>query len=321
LIRGGAVFGLPSPGHTTLSELTNGDFNVDSFFDIAYEIEFVGAPGSVLEGMAGATQATLRMQAGVPFTVPNPCVVPDNGTGTVTLPPAGCEYLSPNDVHVIIDSLPPGTTIELAAIHNDFICNGQTVCSVPIPALQCETPGGSLGGNVDCFGSTAELDISGTGALAGFQRTIFVPLDVEVHSGPRTPGDPVQQFPTEMVQLQGQIFGDPDFCVLQIAAGDNFGLPSPGQTWLTDLGNSTFQVDSFFDVVYQIDYLGCPGSVLEGFGGSTTGTLRMQTGNPPGSAAAVPSLSRGGAAALAGLVMVAGAVAVWRQRRAPRRPA
>ena len=34
------------------------------------------------------------MQAGLPVvTGANPCDVPDNGTGTVTLPPAGCEYL------------------------------------------------------------------------------------------------------------------------------------------------------------------------------------------------------------------------------------
>ena len=44
-----------------------------------------------------------------------PCVVPDDGTGTVTLPPPGCGYLSPSDVHMIIDGLPPGTTIEVGA--------------------------------------------------------------------------------------------------------------------------------------------------------------------------------------------------------------
>src|SRR5206468_3869207 len=47
------------------------------------------------------------------------CVVADNGSGTVTLPPAGCEYLSPSDVHQIIAGLPPGATIELGAIHRD----------------------------------------------------------------------------------------------------------------------------------------------------------------------------------------------------------
>ncbi len=41
----------------------------------------------------------------------NPCEVPDNGSGTVTLPPIGCEYISPFDVFRITEGLPPGTTI------------------------------------------------------------------------------------------------------------------------------------------------------------------------------------------------------------------
>ena len=39
-----------------------------------------------------------------------PCTQPDNGTGTATLPPIGCEYMSPDEVFMIIDGLPPGTT-------------------------------------------------------------------------------------------------------------------------------------------------------------------------------------------------------------------
>ena len=54
----------------------------------------------------------------------DPCVLPEGPPGTVTLPPDGCEYLSPDEVHMILDTLPPGTTIELAAIHKDFICRG-----------------------------------------------------------------------------------------------------------------------------------------------------------------------------------------------------
>ena len=88
-----------------------------------------------------------------------------------------------------------------------------------------------------------------------------------------------------MHRLQGQLFGDPDFCVLDIQAGDQFGLPSPGGSTLTDNGNGTFSVDSFFDVSYEITYQGCPGSQLEGFGGTSSGTLRMQSGLPAGSAA------------------------------------
>ena len=187
----GSAFGLPSSGETTLTDLGGGNWNVDSFFDVVYEIEFVGAPGSALEGFGGITTRNLRMQAGEPIETGNPCTVVDNGTGTVTLPPIGCEYLSPNEVHMILDDLPAGTTIELAAIHKDFIClggQGSVPCSLPLPPGTCEAPGGSLGGNVDCSDSTAELTISGTGALSSFSRTIFVPLGMEVHTGPRTAG-------------------------------------------------------------------------------------------------------------------------------------
>lgn len=317
-IRAGSLFGLPSPGQTTLTDLGNGNFNVDSFFDVTYEIDFVGAPGSILDTLAGTTAGAVRMQAGVPLVGPNPCVVPEGPPGTVTLPPAGCEYLSPNEVHEIIAGLPPGTTIEFAPIHKNFICGGQGLpqpaCSIALPPGTCEAPGGGLGGNVDCFDSDAEFQITGTGALAGFSRLITVPLNVEIHSGPRTPGDSVQTFPTEMVQLQGQIFGDPDFCTLNVRAGSANGLPSPGQTTLTGVGTGDYQVDSFFDVFYEIDYQGCPGSVLEGFGGTASGSLRMETGNPPGPK--VPSLGTTGILALGGLVLLAGVgSAVWRYRR------
>jgi hypothetical protein len=312
-IRAGSQFGLPSPGHTTLGDLGNGTFNVDSFFDVFYEIDFQGCPGSMLEGFGGTTQGTIRMEAGVPFQGANPCSVPDNGSGTVTLPPVGCEYLSPDEVHEIIDGLPPGTTIELAAIHKDFFCGPpDPLCSVVIPSGTCETAGGNLGGNVDCFDSTAELQITGSGSLAGFQRTIFLPLNVEVHTGPRTPGDAVQQFPTEMIRLDGQIFGDPDFCTLRIQGGSQFGLPSPGFTRLTDIGGGDFSVDSFFDVEYTIDYQGCPGSQLEGFGGTSQGNIRMETGDPTGlPPAGVPALS-GGWLAAAGLLL---GLAMLRRRR------
>ncbi|MFQ5417921.1 MAG: hypothetical protein ACE5FL_12845, partial [Myxococcota bacterium] len=53
-----------SPGHTTLTDLGNGTFNVDSFFDITYTIQFQGAAGSALDGLSGTTQATIQMRTG-----------------------------------------------------------------------------------------------------------------------------------------------------------------------------------------------------------------------------------------------------------------
>ncbi|MFC1573281.1 hypothetical protein ACFL6M_06750 [Candidatus Eisenbacteria bacterium] len=305
-IRAGTDYGLPSPGQTILTDIGGGLYNVDSFFDITYQIEFVGTPGSVLEGMAGTTTATVRMDAGeyVPppsgaccfpdgacletieadcptgvwliFEVcdPNPCpqptdpcTVPDNGSGTVNLPPDGCQYLSPDEVHMIIDGLPPGTTIELDPIHDRFF---------NVDAM----PGGSLGGEIEIFDSFLELDISGTGDLAGFQRVITVPIACEVHTGPRNPGESVQDFPNDMYRLDGGVFGDPDFDMLNIRAGTDYGLPGPGNTTLTQLPSGDFNVDSFFDITYQIEFVGAPGSVLDGMAGITTAVIRMDTGVP-----------------------------------------
>jgi hypothetical protein len=265
-ITAGTAFGMPSPGHTTLTQLPNGNWNVDSFFDVFYRIDFVGRPGSPLGGMSGSTTGTIRMRAGE--TIVPPCTVADNGTGTVSLPPAGCGYVSPDDLHRMIAGLPPGTTIEIGAEHSRFFNT-------------TEFPGGTLGGFVEQFQSELHLELNGTGELDGLHRTLLMPAACETHTAPRTPGDPVQSFDTDMFRIQGQLPpGDPDFDLLRITAGTAFGMPSPGHTTLTQLPGGDWSVDSFFDVFYRIDFVGSPGGPLGGMSGSTTGTIRMATGNP-----------------------------------------
>lgn len=229
-----------------------------------------------------------------------PCVVPDNGGGTVHLPPPGCGYLSPNDVHEIIDGLPPGTTIELDPIHSQFF-NVTTI------------PGGPLGGNTEEFDSSLQLQLTGTGELAGFSRLLSIQVHCITATAPRTPGDAVQTFDTEMMQLQGQLFGDPDFDQLTIVGGTNLVGPSPGQTTLTRLGppGSDFVVDSFFDIEYRIDFQGAPGSILEGLSGSTTSSIQMSL--PQVTTNIVPAGRPWGLVLTAALLLVAGGL--WIRRR------
>ncbi|HKQ48451.1 MAG TPA: hypothetical protein VJZ71_10310 [Phycisphaerae bacterium] len=367
-IVAGTDFGLPSPGHTTLTQLPGGQWAVDSFFDITYRIDFVGAPGGPLAGKSGSTTGTIRIMTGggpscqgdcppgfecrrdtivyangtfdvccecvpipceplpdgsackqsfcgpfqgcsprcirvnpssgqflvtececrpseachaevvAPFV--NPCVVPEDGTGTVHLPPDGCQYKSPTGQPMqILDGVEPDSIDCAPTLHN-FSCAANSVCSFPVPIGPiCYAPGGSLGGEKSCANSTLNLIMQGTGGLAGFNRNINIPVGLEIHAAPRTPFDPVQSFDTDMFRWFGQIIGDPDFDLLRIVGGSDFGLPSPGHTTLTQLPGGQWAVDSFFDITYRIDFVGNPGGPLAGKSGSTTGTIRIATGS------------------------------------------
>ena len=153
---------------------------------------------------------------------------------------------------MMIDGLPAGTEIHVAADHDRFF-NVQ------------HNPGGSLGGEMEDFLSNLELDLTGSGQLNGFHRVLTMQAQCETHVGPRTPGEPVQDFDTAMWMLQGQLPpGDPDFDLLRITAGSGFGLPSPGHTTLTLQPGGNWAVDSFFDITYRIDFVGHPGGSLGG---------------------------------------------------------
>lgn len=210
--------------------------------------------------------------------------VPDNGSGTADMP-LHHDYTA-RDPMYILDGLPPGTSITIGAIHT-------------APTSTVEQPGGTLGGTQSAgIGSGFLWQMQGTGTLAGFNRTVFLPFSqavasfpappgagYEVHAGPRTPYALVQGFDTTMYRIFGQIMGDPDFDLLRLTAGTDFGLPSPGHTTLTSIGGGQWAVDSFFDITYRIDFVGAPGSALGGMSGSTTGTARFEIVPEPASLA------------------------------------
>jgi hypothetical protein len=189
----------------------------------------------------------------------------------VALEVSGVDHIA-QETYLIIDGLPPGTTIELDPIQTAFFCRG------PAGTEPCIVePGGVLGGERQVFDFVTVFEAIGTGDLDGYHRIIALDSSAETHTGPITPGDPVQVAPVDFFMMQGALApGDPDFAQLQLVAGTGFGLPSPGSLAMTRLGppGSGFVVDSFFDITYRIDFVGAPGGALDGLSGSTTGELR-----------------------------------------------
>lgn len=214
-----------------------------------------------------------------------PVLVPDAG-GTAQMPILS-DYAGETPMH-IIDGLAPGDTIDIDAV-------------LEAPLLYEEVPGGILGGTMSGGGGPLfTWQMTGTGTLAGFNRLIVMPAansvlsfpatpplntqgTFEVHAAPRTLGDPLQCFDTNMFRMFSQITNpssnDPDFDLLRLVAGTDFGLPSPGHTTLLQNGLN-WEVDSFFDLTYRIDFVGRPGGALSGMSGSTTGTVRLSLGDP-----------------------------------------
>ncbi len=200
--------------------------------------------------------------------VGTPCVTPDNGTFTGTLP-AQCPIDGYGNLMSFSNGLPPGSTVDFPARMTNMF-------------NMLEAPGGSLGGHIQFFDIFLEMPMTGTGAMSGYSRNLMMQLQCQTHTGPRG-GAAVQSFPADFAQMQGQITGDPDFDLLRITAGTNFGMPSPGHTTLTRLPTTDWQVDSFFDITYRIDFVGRPGGPFSGMSGSTTGTIRMYQGQGAGS--------------------------------------
>jgi hypothetical protein len=216
--------------------------------------------------------AVLVAAIGASALADNACFEFDNGNGTVDLP-GPCAFTAPDDMMVIVDGLPLGTTIEIDPTLTDF-------------GAVARFPGGTFGpnGEVQQFSAQLVMDICGTGELDFFSRFISMPVTVEIHVGPREEGEPIQEIEAEMFGLSGSLFGDPDFDVLSLLAGFGFGLPSPGHVTLTRVGDpgSDFVVDSFFDVHYVIDFVGEPGSALEDYQGQTLEDVNLRQGKPVG---------------------------------------
>jgi hypothetical protein len=204
------------------------------------------------------------------LTAASNVIVPGNGGGTAQMP---IQAPYPGSME-IVDGLPLGSQINIAAV-------------LLTPGTPTEMAGGSLGGTKSSgTGSLMQWTMTGTGVFSGFNRVIVMPgggmpfTNLQIDAAPRMAFAPVQTYATELFQMQSQITGDPDFDLLRLTAGAGFGLPSPGQTKLTQVGPN-WNVESFFDITYRIDFVGRPGGSFGGMSGSTVRTLsRFEIGMP-----------------------------------------
>lgn len=190
--------------------------------------------------------------------LPPSCPRPDEG-GTAALLDADTEYVNISGQLTIISPSPGGVGLTADALLH----------SGPDTVI---TRSGSPPSGETYMIDTEILQLT----LSGGGLVLNLPVNMEIATSPRTPGDPVQPFDTDILQLQGQLLGDPDFDLLRITAGTGFGLPSPGHTTLTQLSDGNWAVDSFFDITYRIDFVGAPGGSFAGQSGSTTGTIRLE---------------------------------------------
>lgn len=191
------------------------------------------------------------------------CIVADNGSGTATLPPmstgATCVYVGAME---ITNGLPSGSTIQIAASIGNFI-------------NVVETAGGALGGTTSSWDGLLMMQMTGTGTLSSFSRSITIPLTGVgsniMHWAPRTAFAPVQTATALEYRLFGQnvMVGDPDFDLLRVTGGNDFGMPSPGQIQLVSTGGG-WAVSGFFDLTHRIDFIGAASGALAGMSGSTT---------------------------------------------------
>jgi hypothetical protein len=179
-ITAGTGFGLPSPGHTTLTKNGPSDWAVDSFFDITYRIDFVGNPGGPFAGKSGSTTGTERILSNGSSDLDGiqPLCPPDTTLTGGTLdgvPGCAAEPTCP-DGNDLVDGLCQPDDTEPSCPPDTFldfdICIAPSTCpsgtTLNLMSLLCElTEQPTIGGTIIPIDTTSLL-------LAGAQSTSWL---------------------------------------------------------------------------------------------------------------------------------------------------
>ncbi len=275
-ITGGTGFGMPSPGHTTLTRLgpPGSNWAVDSFFDITYRIDFVGAPGGPLGGRSGSTTGTIRMgttpepgsivlvsmalvsllayayrRRRFQFSLKHLTAFAALAVAWIAIPIATAQadlvtndpnlppagvYLTPADVHATYGSDPAALQVILDRIEHRPSTEGVT------RYIDGED-------EQEFFGSS----MHGVGRLIMGGDT--TPMTVDMNGPVCTQvlgkiGHTTGTFDTEMLSLN--LTGSTPFGPLMIRESPT--QASIGRTSITDIGGGQYRIDSFFDVFTEL---------------------------------------------------------------------
>lgn len=211
----------------------------------------------------------------VPVTPVNAQVqVTPDAKGWVCLPPVEAEYVA-----YLVDMFHslPDPSWKADVKHQRFV----NACK--------QVPGGSLGGDVETFDSDLAVEVkpANGSALAAEAVTVHIPVHSVAHTSKQDAGAPRQTLSTTMWSLQGRVENSGGWKYFAVVAGDENGLPSPGETTLTRLPNGRVAVESFFKIHYRVEYVGDENGPYAGLEGSGEGEAMMRLQAPgaaPGSA-------------------------------------
>ncbi len=129
-------------------------------------------------------------------------------------------------------------------------------------------------GDLITFSATAEAELTGFGNLVGYTGIVNLTGSGVIQLLNEVDGNWLNPVPVEMISLT--LSGsNPLVGTVQIMAGVDNGLPSPGMMKTAALGNGQFIVETFFDVFYHISLAGASGSDLDGLSGETQRITRL----------------------------------------------